>query len=832
MKSLLLVVLLLISTYIFGSVYNGQIQKMKQPDGTRVDLRLFGSEFYIRAESLDGYTLIRDEKGWISYANLAQGGMKFVSTGERYFGKEGDPSSLKVPKNIPKHLELHPEAMQEIIDKNSLALSGGNIENLKRPGHAHFHGTPVHPIQGKIKGLALVVDFSDEPATVPFSEFEGFLNDTNYTGFGNNGSLRSYYRDVSGGVVDYENVVVGYFRAPFTFAHYNSLPMGQGATQIIKWVLDSLENQGFDFTTLTVNEDSIFGDIDNSILALNLIYTGNPPNWAQGMWFHRGVYSGFTSASGIKTFDYNTSSANSPLTLGIIAHENGHMLGKWPDTYKINSTSGPDGIGAFDLMCWYGNAFNPVPPNPLFRRNAGWGKYVDVSNWNSLILDTANSGTTYKYNNPSDTNEFYLFENRRKTGRSADIPDEGLTIWHIDRNGNNQTRHHEVRLVKANNDSVNYDSACFRAVFKPEFSQSTNPESSWNSGDASGLKLWAIGPRADIMNYKIGAGEPSSNIKLKDLGITDHNNNGFAEGGESMILKCEVSNPGQLASGICILTCSSIGTNASLVSIVTTGYNLGVLSVDSIVTKLFEIQISPLAQAGDEVFLKIEIQDGSQSLSVTRKILIGEQFNMVELTDSTCDALYYDPNGNEVYENNSDFTQTIYPSGSGQQKLQVQFLEFSLQNSTNCVSDYLNIYDGPNDTYPLLGTWCGSNLPGTLTSTDTTGALTFVFHSDNLFLRPGWKARLSCVTLTSVNQEILSQQKPVLFPNPGNGLFHFSNPDKIRSIRVFNSLGKELNLPKSSKGFHEGIDLRSIEGHIFLFQIETNHGLFAEKGFK
>lgn len=830
MTRLLFAIFLLIQTAVYASVYNGEIHKMNQPNGAAVDIRLFGTEFYIRAESLDGYTLIRDKEGWIVYAKLAPDGMEFISTGERYFGKENDPASLKVLRNIPKHLELHHDAVEEIIHKNSLALSGGDIENLKRPGHPHFQGTRPYPVRGKIIGLAIVVDFSDAPRTLPISEYVGFLNDTNYSSFGNNGSLRNYYRDVSGGLVDYENVVVGFYRAPQTFAYYNSLPMGVGAKELMQWVLDSLESQGFDFSVLTVNVDSTFEPYNNSIQAINLIHTGNPPNWAQGMWFHRGVWTGFTSASGVKTFDYSTSSGNSPLNLGIIAHETGHMLGKWPDTYKRNSTTGPDGIGAFDLMCNYANASNPVPPNPLFRRNAGWGKYVDVSNWNTLMQDTANSGTVYRYNNPSDTSEFYLFENRRKTGRSAEIPDQGLTIWHIDRNGNNQTRRHEVRLVTANNDSTDQSAACFRAVFKPEFSQATNPKSSWYSGDASGLKLWAISPRANIMSYKIGAGEPASSVKLKYLGISD-NNNGFPESGETVNLNCEVSNPGQLASGNCLLTCSAVGANSNLVSISSPNQNLGILAVDTVLTIPFEIQISPIAKAGDEVTLQIRIQNGTQSLSVTRTVLLGEQIKMTGQIDSTCDALYYDPKGDEVYDNFSDFTQTIYPSGPNR-KLRVQFQDFFLQDHINCANDYLEIYNGPDTDSPTLGTWCGLNSPGTLTSTDATGALTFVFRSDHFSIRPGWKARLSCITVTDIDRQVSDLQTPMIFPNPGDGVFYFSNPEKIKGIRVLNMLGKELALPVWQKDYRKGIDLRNYAGQVFLVKIATDQGVVVEKVFK
>ena len=96
-----------------------------------------------------------------------------------------------------------------------------------------------------------------------------------------------------------------------------------------------IEDQGFDFSTLSTDDNG-------TIMAINMMYTGNPPEWAEGMWFHQGYYGEF-EADGVRTGRYNTSPANAPLTIGTIVHENGHMIGQWPDTYKYNDDNGPDG---------------------------------------------------------------------------------------------------------------------------------------------------------------------------------------------------------------------------------------------------------------------------------------------------------------------------------------------------------------------------------------------------------------------------------------------------------------------------------------------------------
>jgi hypothetical protein len=46
---------------------------------------------------------------------------------------------------------------------------------------------------------------------------------------------------------------------------------------------------------------------------------------------------------------------------------------------------------------------------------------------------------------------------------------------------------------------------------------------------------------------------------------------------------------------------------------------------------------------------------------------------------------------------------------------------------------------------PLIGTFCGSQLPDTITSTSSVGSLTFLFHSDFHHTFSGWAATLKCI---------------------------------------------------------------------------------------
>lgn len=824
MKFLLAFLFTFVVVACISAPYHGQIQRFKQPDGSVVEVRLFGTEFYLRAESQDGYTLIRDPKtNWICYARLSDDHSVLLSTGIRCIGNLDDHSLKEALKDIPKHVDIDERFRLKKVRETALALSGGDEKALLKPGHPHLHRTPYNPLAGKIKGLTVVIDFPDEPATLPMSEFDAFCNDTNYSNFGNNGSLRTYYRDISGGKLDYTNVVRGYFRAPNTFASYDAMPYATGAQILLKQALLQLQSEGFDFSSLTLNPDS-------SIMAINMMYTGDPPTWAEGMWYHMGNLTNFTLNSGIKAFMYNCSPANDPLGIGTVAHENGHMIGKWPDTYKYTSTAGVDGIGAFDLMCSYGNPFNPTIPNPLFRNNVNWGKVIDLTDSNKVVYDTANSRTSYSFRNLSDTNEFYLVESRLKQGRSQFIPDEGLTIWRINRAGDNQTTNHEVRLISAVNSPATVESACFHAPNRTNFSQTTLPTSNWTNGDQSGFRISGISGVLPVMNYRIGALPGESKLKMSYQGIvSDPNQNGFIEPGETIQFGIEVKNIGLAASNTVNLVCLGTSSNTNLYSILTSSQPVPILQPDSVYRALVAVQVIPSSGIGKEITLRFQMVVGNQTTFITRKYILGiNKIMLASLNDSVCEAVYFDPGGPySNYETYSDVRHTLFPKTAGS-KLRVTFNSFRLETTTGCTSDYLRIYDGPNTNSALLGSFCSTTQPGTHTSSHSTGALTFELVSDSWLQYAGWQATLSCFTALDISQPE-THRRPLAFPNPATGKITVPVVGARAEISLRTLQGTILLREIQDRGHETILDVSSLPASVYFLHIVHPEGRHIQK---
>lgn len=815
MRLALSLLLVLFGCSLYAVPYKGNVMSFKQPDASIVSVKLFGDEYYIRAESVDGYTVVRDaQTQWICYAVASSDKTTLLSTGIQYNGSAVNQTPSYKNKALRKHEDISLDARLKQTHAIRAQLSGSVAHS-----DIHSRGTPIQTVSGSIKGLCILVDFPDDTASLPVSEFNDFCNDLNYSNYGNNGSLRTYYQDISGGLLDYQNVVFGFYHASKNFTYYDSLPYSVGAKQVLDEALHWIESQGFDFSTLSLNPD-------NTIRAINLMYTGVPPTWAKGMWHHKGNYTGFSS-NGIRSNDYNCSPANAPLKIAVVAHENGHMIGKWPDTYKYTNTTGDDGIGTFDLMCWPGDdGGNPVPPNPLFRSNAGWGRVVDISTANGIQLDTANSMTCYRYYNSNDSNEFYLLENRTKTGRSTQIEDEGLTIWHIDRNGNNQTTHHEVFLEHANNDSTDNSKACFRNGFNAAFSANTSPSSRCYNGDPSGLHVWNISNRGNVMSYELGNASGNEMLRLRYARLSlDPNGNGFIDKQENFAIQIQAMNLGLSKANGTTVTCELLQNTNYMVTMTNSQFDLGVLDVQEIKTLTFTGYVNPLTNVGSELVFRFTIRSDHDSIYITKTFVLGPIETIRNTTLSSCDALYLDDGFTNDYYDNRDIVQTIFPLETWN-PVKIQFLAFNLENSTDCMYDYLEIFNGKDTQGTMLGRFCSDRSPGTIVSSDSTGALTLHFHSDEGVSASGWKALLQC----KYNADLLSEYQVDVFPNP------VIDQIQIRSykylmyhVRLTSLLGHVVRNFQLLNENEWRFSCQGLQSGIYILEVETETGITRKK---
>lgn len=516
---------------------------MEQPDGTQVDVRLYGDELYIRGEGLDGYSVIRDPKtGYICYADLNADSTDWVSTGRIYRGTEGGDSTSALAKagsGRTKGLDLKPEAKRRIraniSDKLGLAALEAEARAAAASMNASAPSQASHAIGAlrkssavdsvkRVLGVIVLVDFPDVRATFTKEQISDMGNLKGFNVNGNNGSIHDYFLDVSHGKFDYSLMVTDYYTAKNNKAYYDRPGGYEGGQELIKEALQALAAKGFDFSTLSVSGSG-------TVRGVNVLFAGAAgKTWGQGIWAHRGNIPTL-NFNGVKVSGYMLTDIGTSLTIGTFIHESGHLLFGWPDLYDYDNDS--RGLGTYCLMSGQ-NYKNPQPPNAWLRAGQGWEPLIDLKTvTNGLVSVPSNGRANYKYVNPANAKESFIIENIAKKGRWANLPDFGLMIWHVDEGGNNSwqdetaARHYEVSVTQADDKfdlerNINYGGPndLYRAGNNAAFTSVTAPNSKWWNGSASGLGIVNISAIKDTMTFQLqGVATSMTAMPAADFGM-------------------------------------------------------------------------------------------------------------------------------------------------------------------------------------------------------------------------------------------------------------------------------------------------------------------------
>lgn len=513
-----------------------------QPDGTQISLKGWGNQYQAIFETLEGYTVVKDPvTGYYEYAKLSADKSYLEPTGYRV--GVADPSSL----GIPKHIRV-PEDAAKGQSKASFSRLDGMTRWEERRMRAKaakrisaismgiLPAPPSEETKGDYVGLCILIQFPDVPSTIPQSEVEKFCNRPGYNGFGNLGSVSDYFSDVSGGRVNYTNVVTPYYIAKNNRGYYTNpaIPQGTRARELIIEALSDLKAKGFDFSPLTA-------DNEGYVYALNIFYAGPVVNnWAEGLWPHSwSLASSFDIGGGKKIFDYQFTNMGSELTLGTFCHENGHMVCNFPDLYDYGNESA--GIGHYCLMCYGGpDEKNPTQVSAYLKFKAGWADRVTPLEENTYM---AKAGANEFFLLAKNSVEYFIIEARNRENRDRSLPSEGLAIWHVDELGDNENedmtpqKHYECSLIQADNrfdleHRVNAGDAgdLFNRVSNPNFGDSTKPDSRWWDGTSSGLEIIEIGDAGrEIPFESIKNGDIFKKTSNPAMAIPDNNPTGIKD---------------------------------------------------------------------------------------------------------------------------------------------------------------------------------------------------------------------------------------------------------------------------------------------------------------
>ena len=126
MKKMTALLLGTIATLLVAAPMNGTKFMLKQPDGSRVPVLVYGDEFYATYETPSGYTVMRNSEGWICYAELNSDSSDYRTTSQIYNGTE-------VRQSGDKHIRISSKSTQHKVTDGLNRLSDPRAPKRSTP---------------------------------------------------------------------------------------------------------------------------------------------------------------------------------------------------------------------------------------------------------------------------------------------------------------------------------------------------------------------------------------------------------------------------------------------------------------------------------------------------------------------------------------------------------------------------------------------------------------------------------------------------------------------------------------------------------------------------
>jgi M6 family metalloprotease-like protein len=494
---------------------NPEPREVTQPDGTKIQLRLRGDEFFHWTETTNGFVVVKDADNFWKYAQPATNRAEFRAIPAARVGSS-DPVRL----GLLQHALPDAAVLRVHVQERRKALNGDSVELSPSDSAA---GQSLSPLKGApqpaiavsgtktIRNIVILACFSnhwdDVNNTVyptngitDVTAYSNLLDQIGYTTGGASGSLKDYYREVSYGKLTVDSIVTPWVRLPHDEAYYGNNTNGD-TSQMAMDAIAAAAAAGFDFS----QGDS---DGDGWVDCLDVIHSGYDEaqgGGADAVWSIKGSLHSVMTENGVKMYNFHTEPAlwgNSGTNLthiGTICHETGHFFGL-PDLYDTAYQT--DGLGNWCIMSYgvyNGDGFQPAHMSAWCKAFLGFVKPTTVHSMAGVSVPRAeDNAVSFMVRDGLTNGEYFMIENREKVGfdnTSQIYP--GLCIYHIyspSGDNNSQLRPHpEVRLEEADgNDSLGFSMAAG--------SQSTDVWSSTN-GLAGGLSDQTGNTNTSAMAY-------------------------------------------------------------------------------------------------------------------------------------------------------------------------------------------------------------------------------------------------------------------------------------------------------------------------------------------
>ncbi len=594
-----------------------------------------------------------------------------------------------------------------------------------------------------VRAIVILIDFTDAFADTvnhPGWRYQQMLFDGPWP----TQTMKEYYQEISyGDFTIIGEVTAIWYRANNGHDYYGYANGSARAAALVKEACQKADPD-IDFSLYDRNND---GYVD----ALFVIHqgpgreeTGNGNDIHSHRW--RLDYAGvgnYTTGEGKICRDYSiepemhnsttySNIYNKIITIGVFAHEFGHIIGL-PDLYDTDYSS--DGLGNYCLMSggsWGGNGQSPSRPVHMCawaKAQKGWltPENIPANVADKKLPPVETSRSVYKiWKNGTPGQQYFLVENRRRQGFDALLPNDGLLIYHVDTyySNNSNDNRRLVDLESANADTANKDhldvyggsgadgndywtGLRLKTVFDPFSDADSRSNVSPYLTMVAAYNIRSGNADTMLLDFFVGG----SHLTATSYRINDAtgNNNGIAEEGETVGLTVTLTNTVDWlnATGI-TATLSTDDPSVTVIKSTASFPNINNGSSASCAADSFVFQVNPGVVPHRVAFI-LNKTASPESYDRTDTLLIPVGFPRVLLVDDDGGASF-----ETYYRGSLDTLNVIYREWP-----------VSSQGSPSLAK---------LDSFPVIVWFTGDDSLSTLTSTDTVNLKVYLDGGGKLFL--------------------------------------------------------------------------------------------------
>lgn len=398
-----------------------------QPDGTKISIMLKGDEKIKWAQTLDGYSLLFNSKGYYEYAII---------------NDKGDMVPSGVRANDLGKQTIQEKSLLEKLEKGFF-YSESQVKMLMSIWEiTEKEGEKGFPTTGDRSLVCILVGFTDKAFTKTQAEFNNLFNQVGYTTGGATGSVKDYYLENSYNQFNLTVDVAG----PYTVSHNMAYYGGNDADGD-----DLLPRAMVSEAVVLADGDVNFANYDNdnngAVDGVYVIFAGygeEAGGPANAIWSHASSINPTVTLDGKSISRYSCSPelrdnyGTNITRIGVICHEFGHVLGA-KDYYDTNYGTGGEfeGTGNWDIMAngsWNNGGATPAHHNgytKVYVYNWATATQLTTTPLNVVLQNAVENSNSFYRISTTTTNEFFFIENRYKHKFDAYIPASGMIIYHV-----------------------------------------------------------------------------------------------------------------------------------------------------------------------------------------------------------------------------------------------------------------------------------------------------------------------------------------------------------------------------------------------------------------